>query len=86
MLITLFLSIAAGIMNAFLSIFPTADTSTLSNITTSVSTASSYLSAIDNFVPVSVLVGMISTFLAVEGFILLVKAINWIIRKIPSIN
>lgn len=86
MLITLFFNLTYLIVSGFLSLFPNADLSLLSNISSAVSTASGYLSSISAFAPVATLIAIIGLFLAVELFILSVKIINWIIRKIPGIN
>jgi hypothetical protein len=86
MLITFFLDLAYNIVNAFLALFPDADVSLLSNINTAVSTASGYLSAISNFAPVSTILSIIGLFLGIELVILIIKIINWIIRKIPTIS
>lgn len=53
----------------------------------SIQTGYSYAQAINSFVPVSELItGIVVIFLAYEGYYLTLKIINWIIRKIPSIN
>lgn len=47
----------------------------------------SYAQAINTILPIYELVTSICVvFLAYEGYYLLLKIINWIIRKIPSIN
>lgn len=52
-----------------------------------IQTGYSYALAINSFVPVVELVGSIAViYLAYEGYHLLLQVINWIIRKIPSIN
>ena len=86
MLITLFLDLTYGIVSSFLSLFPTADTTLLANITAAVGAASGYLAAVSSFVPVSTLLIIVGLFLTIEVFILLIKIINWIIRKIPTIS
>ncbi len=86
MLITFFLNLVYGITSSFLSLFPNADTSIINNVSAAVSTASGYLSAVNSFTPVSTLVIICGIFLSIEVFILFIKIINWIIRKIPTIN
>lgn len=86
MLITLFLDIAYGIVSSFLGLFPDADNTFVSNITSAVSTASGYLSAINSFTPVSTLLIIVGLFLVIEIIILFIKISNWIIRKIPGIS
>ena len=50
-------------------------------------TGYSYAQAINMLFPVTELLGgVIVIFLAYEGYYLTLKIINWIIRKIPSIN
>ena len=86
MLVTFFSDLAYNIVNTFLNLFPNADTSFLTNITSSVSTASGYLSAVSYFAPVATLITIVGLFIGIEIIILSVKIINWIIRKIPTIN
>ena len=86
MLVSFFLYLFCGIASTFLSMFGTADTALLSNVSGAVSSASGYLAAINSLVPVSTLLVIVGLFLALEGFIIVVKIINWIIRKIPTIS
>jgi hypothetical protein len=86
MIPSFFLSIFYSIASMFLSLFPTADTAALSTIDTSVSTASGYFSAVSSFLPITTLLIILAIFLSIEGFILLIKFINWAIRKIPTIS
>jgi hypothetical protein len=86
MLITFFLNLAYWITSSFLSLFPTADTSVLSAVGGAVASASSYLSAINSFTPVSTIITIAGVFISIEVFILFIKIVNWIIRKIPTIN
>jgi hypothetical protein len=86
MFVTFFLNLAYEIVTAFLNLFPIAETSFLTNISNAVSTASGYLSAIDYFAPVSTLLTIVGLFIGIEIIILLIKIINWIIRKIPTIS
>jgi len=56
------------------------------NITSAISTASTYLTAIDFIFPVSSFITIFALILAVETFIILWKIINWIIKKVPTIS
>jgi len=57
-----------------------------SNIGTAITKTQEYLANVNQILPVSTLLSIIGIFIAVNGFILLWKAINWLIRKIPTIN
>ena len=57
-----------------------------SNITTAFTKAGEYLANVNQVLPVSTILAVIGVFLGVEVFILLWKTINWLIRKIPTIN
>ena len=57
-----------------------------SNISQSISTASTYLGGLNAVVPVGTMLAVFGVFLAVEIAILFWKGINWLIRKIPTIN
>jgi len=52
----------------------------------SIQTASTYIYAIDVAIPTGTILTIFGLFIAVESGVLLFKGINWIIRKIPSIN
>jgi len=54
--------------------------------TNAIATAGGYISALDNFLPVTVLLGILAVFVAYEVAYFAVKFINWIIRKIPMIS
>ena len=86
MLITFFLDLVYNIVNSFLNLFPNADTTFLTNISSAASTTSSYLSAVSTFAPISTILVIVGLFLGIELVILLIKIINWIIRKIPTIS
>ena len=62
------------------------DVSLDSNVTSSISTASSYLGGLNKVFPVTTLLTIFGLVLVVEGFILSWKGINWLIRKIPTIS
>ncbi len=86
MLITFFLNLIYNIVNSFLGLFSNADTAFLTNIGTAASTTSSYLSAVSAFAPISTILTIVGLFLIIELAILIIKIVNWIIRKIPTIN
>jgi hypothetical protein len=68
----------------FVGLFP--DVSLSDSVASSVATASTYISALNIVLPVGTLVSIIGLVLTIEGVILLIKIINWFIRKIPTIN
>lgn len=63
-----------------------ADVSLSSNFSSAITTANTYISAVDYILPTTTLFTIIGLFLSVETFIILFKIINWVIRKIPTIN
>jgi hypothetical protein len=62
------------------------DISLSDSISSSITTAGGYLSALNTIAPVSTLLAIIGLFLTIEGVILVIKIINWFIRKIPTID
>jgi hypothetical protein len=56
------------------------------SITTAISTANTYLAAINFILPLSTFLTIFGIILTIETFILIYKLINWLIRKIPTIN
>jgi hypothetical protein len=62
------------------------DVSLSSNIGQAITSASTYLGGLNAVLPVTTILAIFSIFLTVEVGILLWKGINWIIRKIPTIN
>jgi len=63
------------------------DVSLPSGVTSSISTASQYISSINNFFPVYELtVALIGIFLVYETAYFAYKLITWVIRKIPTIS
>ena len=57
-----------------------------SNISSALSTASGYLHALDQILPVSTILAILAIALAIEGSYLIYKLIMWVIKKIPTIN
>lgn len=68
----------------FINIFP--DVSLSDSVSSSVATASTYISGLNVVLPVATILTIMGLFLTIEGVILLIKIINWFIRKIPGIN
>jgi hypothetical protein len=62
------------------------DVSLPAGIASALTTAGSYLSAFDFIVPISSILAVFGVILTIETAIILFKALNWIIRKIPTIN
>ena len=84
MLATFLLNIIYSVVVGFIGLFP--DVSLSDSVSASVATASSYISGLSVVLPVATLIAIISLVLAIEGVMLLIKIINWFIRKIPTIN
>jgi len=84
MLATFLLDLVYSIVTGFLNFFPSVSIS--DSVSSAVATASTYISALDIILPVATLLTIMGLFLTIEGIILLIKIINWFIRKIPSIN
>lgn len=68
----------------FLSLFPTASIS--DSITSSVTTASSYMVSLNTFAPVNTIIIIVGIAMVLEGIFITIKLINWVIRKIPTIS
>lgn len=62
------------------------DVSLSAEITSAISFANTYINAIDFIFPVSSFATIFILILTIEGFIILFKITNWVIRKIPTIN
>lgn len=56
------------------------------DITNSISTAGDYLSNLNAVFPISQVIYILAVFLAIEAGIFVYKAIQWLIKKIPTIN
>jgi hypothetical protein len=56
------------------------------NIANAITTASSYIGGLSAVIPIGTILGVFGVFLTVEVGILVWKGINWLIRKIPTIN
>lgn len=62
------------------------DVSLPASFTDSVNTASSYLIALDTYIPVVIILALLAVFFAYETAYYSMKLINWVIRKIPTIS
>lgn len=62
------------------------DVSLSSDFVSTISTANNYIVGLNFILPLPTLITIIGIFLGIEVFILLYKLINWLIRKIPTIN
>jgi len=62
------------------------DVSLPADLTNAIQTTNSYLASINFIFPVSTFLEIFTLILAIEGFIILYKIINWLIRKIPTID
>lgn len=62
------------------------DVSLSADFTAAVQSANEYLASLNFILPVSTFVAVIALMLTIEGFIILYKIINWVIRKIPGVN
>jgi len=70
------------IVNLIVSILPTA--SLPSELTSSISTATGYLAAINNFVPLTTIFSIFAIYLTIEGGIFLYKGIMWLLKRFPT--
>jgi TRAP-type mannitol/chloroaromatic compound transport system permease small subunit len=84
MLATFLLNMVYYLSVGFIGIFP--DVSLSDSVSASIGTASTYISGLNVVLPVSTLIAIVGLVLTIEGVILLIKIINWFIRKIPGIN
>jgi hypothetical protein len=62
------------------------DVSLDSNVHNSILTARTYLANMNIVLPVGTILAILGIILTIETFILLYKAVNWLIRKIPTID
>ena len=84
MITTAILYILYLFISGIVAILPVA--SLPSDITTAISTASSYISSFDFIFPVSTFLAVFSLILILESAFLIYKIIMWIIKKIPTIS
>jgi len=62
------------------------DASLPAALTSAITTANTYVSAVDFIFPVATFLIILGLIIAIEGFIILFKIMNWVIRKIPGVN
>jgi len=84
MLATFLLNIVYNLVVSFINLLPNVSLS--DSVASAVSTASGYLAGLNGIVPVITLITILGLFLTIEGIILVIKIVNWFIRKIPTIN
>ena len=84
MIVDFILNLIYVVISGFLNLLPTVSVS--DGVLSAVSTANSYISALSMIFPVSTLIAILGLVLSIEAGILLIKIINWFIRKIPTIS
>jgi len=86
MILNFLLNIVYIFVSTVISIIP--DSTIPDFITDTIATVSTYFSAFYSFLPfvTSTLIAVVGIFITIEGIILLIKVINWFIRKIPFLN
>ena len=84
MLINFFLNIVYSVVVGFIGLLP--DVSLSDSVASAVATASTYISGLNVVLPVATLLTIIGLVLTIEAVMLLIKIINWFIRKIPTIS
>lgn len=85
MIITVILTVIFAILwpiVQLISLLP--DVSPISSIATAITIASNYLSGLDSFVPITLILAIFSVFLLYEGAYFSFKIIYWIIKRIPT--
>lgn len=63
-----------------------ADVTSEPDFISAINTASGYISAFDNFLPMGTLITILGLFIAFELFYFTYKVVMWVIKKIPTIN
>lgn len=87
MITTLLLYILLSILKFLILPFTLlADASLPDAFTNAMITASTYISAFNDFLPVATLLTILGLVLTIEVFINGFKLVNWAIKKIPTIN
>jgi len=84
MIVNFILNLIYNLAIFFLDLLP--EVSMPDGILNAITTAGSYVSAMNIILPMDTLMAIIGLFLTIEGVILVIKIINWVIRKIPTIN
>jgi len=81
------LGLLVGFLNAVFSFLTTqADVPVTNGITSAVTAAASYYSALNSFFPMDALFAIISFELAFESIYFIYKLIRWTYRKVPGIT
>lgn len=62
------------------------DVSLSADLISAISTANTYIAAVDFIFPVTTFLTILGLVLTIEAFIVLYKIIIWVIRKIPTIS
>ncbi len=87
MIITAFLNLLYFVIT--LIIFPITllgDVSFPEGFSSAIATASSYLSSLNDILPIDTMLTIFGISLSIELFYLTYKSIMWVIKKIPTIN
>lgn len=84
MLVDIVLNIIYSVIGGFLGLLP--DVSFDDGVLEAVYNLSRYVNALDFVVPTATLFAIVGLFLTLNGVLLSISAVNWFIRKIPSIN
>lgn len=87
MIVTLLLTIVYYFIYGITAVFRLAPIVSLpASVTSAVTTASGYISSLNDFLPIGTLITILGIFLAYELSYFTMKLINWVIRKIPGIS
>ena len=62
------------------------DVSLSSSLTDAITTASGYISSVNEFIPVDTLLSVLSAILVIEVAVLSYKLIMWVLTKIPGVS
>lgn len=85
MITTLFLYIIYAFVFAITSPFRLlSDVAANSDVAAAIATASTYIKALDTFIPTATLFAVFATVLVVEGYIFGYKGVMWIIKRLPT--
>lgn len=84
MILNFILNLIYNISIFFLDLLP--EVSMPDGIINAITTAGGYIASMNIILPMDTLLAIIGLYLTIEGVILVIKIINFIIRKIPGIN
>lgn len=82
MILDKIISTISGILIAVITLFPYADTTTLTTISSNLTPFKTYLSNANWLFPVTELGTIIGLAFAIEGIILAIKIVHWIIKNL----